>query len=298
MPEPRQILSGSVRNAASGASFIGKTAGTSQINVTVVLKRKRDIQQADLHRHALLRPHERPVTDHAAFAEQYGASTEAVDAIRAFAATHGLTVTNVDQLRRVIGLSGPVSNMEQAFGTLLHDYAIGRRTYRGRRGPLLLPPNIIPHVEAVLGLDNRPVAKPRVKSRNVQASYYPQELAALYNFPRGEGTGQTVALIELGGNYGQQDLQTYFAASGLTHAPTIRTISVTQNVPVPYGQDPDSDGEVMLDVEVVGAMAPGVTIVVYFAENTDQGFYQATSQAVHDQATTAVSISWGSPEKE
>ena len=298
MPEPRQILSGSVRNAASGASFIGKTAGTSQINVTVVLKRKRDIQQADLHRHALLRPHERPVTDHAAFAEQYGASTEAVDAIRAFAATHGLTVTNVDQLRRVIDLSGPVSNMEQAFGTLLHDYAIGRRTYRGRRGPLLLPPNIIPHVEAVLGLDNRPVAKPRVKSRNVQASYYPQELAALYNFPRGEGTGQTVALIELGGNYGQQDLQTYFAASGLTHAPTIRTISVTQNVPVPYGQDPDSDGEVMLDVEVVGAMAPGVTIVVYFAENTDQGFYQATSQAVHDQATTAVSISWGSPEKE
>jgi hypothetical protein len=36
----------------------------------------------------------------------------------------------------------------------------------------------------------------------------------------------------------------------------------------------------------------------YFAENTDQGFYQGTSQAVHDPATTAVSISWGSPEKE
>jgi kumamolisin len=298
MPEPRQILSGSARNAAVGARLIGKTDGAAQISVTVVLKRKGDIQRADLHRHALLKPHERPITDRAAFAEQYGASSEAVDAIRTFATMHGLTVTNVDQLRRVIELSGTVSSMEQAFGTLLHDYAIGRGTYRGRRGPLLLPPEIIPHVEAVLGLDNRPVAKPRLRSRNVQASYYPQELAALYNFPKGDGSGQTVALIELGGNYGQQDLQTYFAASGLTRAPTVRSMSVTQNVPVPYGQDPDSDGEVMLDIEVAGAMAPGATIVVYFAENTDQGFYQATSLAVHDPATTAVSISWGSPEKD
>jgi kumamolisin len=298
MPEPRQILPGSARNAAAGARFIGKTDGTSQISVTVVLKRKRDIQQADLHRHALLRPHERPIIDHAAFAEQYGASSEAIAAIRRFAATHGLTVTNVDQPRRVIDLSGSVSNMEQAFGTILHDYAIGRRTYRGRRGPLLLPPEIIPYVEAVLGLDNRPVAKPRVRSRNVQASYYPQELATLYNFPKGDGSGQTVALIELGGNYGQQDLQTYFTASGLSATPTVRSVSVTQNVPVPYGQDPDSDGEVMLDIEVVGAMAPGATIIAYFAENTDQGFYQATSRAVHDPATTAVSISWGSPERD
>ena len=298
MPEPRQILSGSARNAAAGARLVGKTDGAAQISVTVVLKRKQDIQRADLHRHALLKPHERPIIDHVAFAEQYGASSEAIDAIRTFAAAHGLTVTNVDQPRRVIELSGTVSNMEQAFGTLLHDYAIGRATYRGRRGPLLLPPEIIPHVEAVLGLDNRPVAKPRLRSRNVQASYYPQELAALYNFPQGDGAGQTVALIELGGNYGQQDLQTYFADSGLTRAPTVRSVSVTQNVPVPYGQDPDSDGEVMLDIEVAGAMAPGATIVVYFAENTDQGFYQATSLAVHDSATSAVSISWGSPEKD
>jgi kumamolisin len=50
-------------------------------------------------------------------------------------------------------------------------------------------------------------------------------------------------------------------------------VSVTQNVPIPYGQDPDSDGEVMLDIEVAGAMAPGATTVVYFSENTDQGFY-------------------------
>jgi hypothetical protein len=128
MPEPRQILPGSARDAAAGARLIGKTDGTSQISVTVVLKRKRDIQPADLHRHALLVPDGRPIVDHAAFADQYGASNDAVDAIRAFAASHGLSVTNVDQLRRVITLSGSVANMEQTFGTLLHDYAIGGKT--------------------------------------------------------------------------------------------------------------------------------------------------------------------------
>jgi hypothetical protein len=85
MPEPSQILSGSARNAAAGARLIGKTDSVAQISVTVVLKRKRDIQRADLHRHALLKPHERPITDRAAFAEHYGASSEAIDAIRGFA---------------------------------------------------------------------------------------------------------------------------------------------------------------------------------------------------------------------
>src|SRR5260370_13836799 len=64
---------------------------------------------------------------------------------------------------------------------------------------------------------------------------------------------------------------------------------------------PDSaDGEVMLDIEVAGAIAPGAKIVVYFAPNTDQGFLDAITTAVHDSANqpSAISISWGSPESQ
>ncbi len=35
------------------------------------------------------------------------------------------------------------------------------------------------------------------------------------------------------------------------------------------------DGEVMLDIEVAGAIAPDAKIVVYFAPNTDAGFLDA-----------------------
>jgi kumamolisin len=66
----------------------------------------------------------------------------------------------------------------------------------------------------------------------------------------------------------------------------------------PTGDPTTADGEVMLDIEVAGALAPGATIVVYFAPNTDQGFLDAITTAVHDATNrpTIVSISWGGPE--
>jgi kumamolisin len=54
----------------------------------------------------------------------------------------------------------------------------------------------------------------------------------------------------------------------------------------------------MLDIEVAGALAPAAQIGVYFAPNTEQGFIDAVTQAVHDQTLkpSVVSISWGGPE--
>jgi kumamolisin len=54
----------------------------------------------------------------------------------------------------------------------------------------------------------------------------------------------------------------------------------------------------MLDIEVTGAIAPGAKIVAYFADNTDAGFLNAITTAVHDSTNnpSVVSISWGGPE--
>ena len=53
-----------------------------------------------------------------------------------------------------------------------------------------------------------------------------------------------------------------------------------------------------LDIEVVGAVAPGARMAVYFAQNTDQGFLDAVTTAVHDTTNqpSIISISWGGPE--
>jgi kumamolisin len=50
----------------------------------------------------------------------------------------------------------------------------------------------------------------------------------------------------------------------------------------PDGPSRDANGEVMLDIEVAGAVAPRAKIVVYFAPNTDEGFLNALTTAIHD----------------
>jgi kumamolisin len=53
-----------------------------------------------------------------------------------------------------------------------------------------------------------------------------------------------------------------------------------------------------LDIQIVGAVAPGAHLVVYFAPNMDQGFLDAITKATHDtsNAPSIISISWGGPE--
>jgi kumamolisin len=54
----------------------------------------------------------------------------------------------------------------------------------------------------------------------------------------------------------------------------------------------------MLDIEVVGAIANQAKIAVYFAPNTDAGFLDAITTAIHDTTLkpSVISISWGGPE--
>jgi kumamolisin len=129
------------------------------------------------------------------------------------------------------------------------------------------------------------------------ATFTPTQLAALYGFPAGSGQGECIAIIELGGGYRPTDLQRYF--SGLQVAqPRVLAVSVDHGKNHPTGSGNGPDGEVMLDIEVAGAIAPSAKIVVYFAPNTDAGFLDAIAAAIHDTTNkpSVISISWGGPE--
>jgi kumamolisin len=131
---------------------------------------------------------------------------------------------------------------------------------------------------------------PRTRS----VSYTPKQLAAFYGFPtNATGVGTKVAVIELGGGYVQADLNKYFTSLGLTVKPVVfHGIDGAKNAP---GDPNGADGEVMLDLCIIGAMAPGAELHCYMAPNTDAGFLDAINQAITD-GMTAISISWGAPE--
>lgn len=132
------------------------------------------------------------------------------------------------------------------------------------------------------------------KHNTTGVSYTPKQLAAFYGFPKGfDGSGKNVAVIELGGSYSQPDLDAYFHSLGLTVKPVIfHSIDGAKNSPLVVN---DADGEVMLDLCVIGGSAPGVQMHCYTALNTDASFLKAIEQAIADKMD-AISISWGAAE--
>lgn len=220
--------------------------------------------------------------------------------IEDFAREHGLAVAAIEPARRLIRLSGTAAQFQAAFQTTLAHYHDGKRTFRARSGALKLPTDLLPVVESVLGMDSRPAAKPRLVFRpaaQVSSSFLPSNVARLYAFPTAvTGKGQCIALIELGGGFNNSDTTAAFKAMGLS-PPTVVAVSVDggKNTPSP---DDGADGEVALDIQVAGGAAPAARIAVYFAPNTDAGFVDAITSAVHDTTNTpsVISISWGSAE--
>lgn len=90
----------------------------------------------------------------------------------------------------------------------------------------------------------------------------------------------------------------YFSSIGVP-SPIVKSVSVSGGHNNPVGNPNSADGEVMLDIEVAGAVAPKSKIVVYYAPNTDDGFLNAITSAIHDSHNmpSVISISWGASEK-
>jgi kumamolisin len=235
------------------------------------------------------------------FEATFGAKDADLNAVANFAAKFGLTVVAGRKASSSVVLSGSAAQFQKAFDVELYHYQYDHGTYRGREGFVRVPVELKGVVAGVFGLDNRPFARPhnvRPRSAGPEAtSFNPQDLAAIYNFPTGvTGAGQTVGIIELGGGYRPKDLKTYFKNIHVAVTGTLSTVSVDQGNNAPGG---DADVEVMLDIEVVSAVAPGANVVVYFAPDaSDKSFLDAVEAAVHDKtnAPSVISISWGGPE--
>jgi kumamolisin len=316
MPDQLVPLSGSERSELPSATPAGAPLDEGQvITVTVLLRRRAEVP-AEL----VQGPQTITKTE---LGEQYGADPADAQLVTEVLGGYGLTVTESHLESRRLKVSGTIAAMQTAFGTTLtavssqHPDGTGDVEHRYRTGSLSVPAPLSGVVTAVLGLDDRPQARPQFRrhpeygsraaaepedgtepeKKKKPASGVPltaPQVASFYKFPDGsDGTGQAVAIIELGGGYRPQDLSTYFSGLGLS-VPSVTAVGVGKGKNSP-GQE--ADGEVELDIEVVGGVAPGAAQYVYFATNTDAGFIDAISEAVHATPTPiAVSISWGQSE--
>jgi kumamolisin len=298
-------LRGSERAPLKDARRVGGVDPQRQMQVTVTVRRRSSHDDPEALAAIGSQPG-RLTRDE--FAERFGADPEDLRKVEEFARAHGLEVVEASAPRRTVVLGGSIGDMSAAFGVDLALYEhpeLG--LFRGRVGPVYVPAELADVVEGVFGLDDRPQVRPHIRHlskegaepRAATHAYGPHEVARLYQFPTGlDGTGQTVAIIELGGGYEPEDLETYFDGLGISPQPEVSSVSVDGARNTPEGPK-GADAEVMLDIEVVGAVAPGAKIVVYFAPNTTAGFLDAITTAVQDaqDAPSVISISWGEAEK-
>jgi kumamolisin len=310
--EYRIPLLGSERTPLPGFHILRRTNPASIIHVTLLLRPgPHPLPLEPLEEMAARLPQERHYLTREEYAAAHGADPAGIHKVLQFAAAHGLKPEGVDKAARMVHLLGTAAAISQAFSVDLFVYQrIGSQSvqrYRGRTGPIYIPAELDGIVEAVMGLDDRPQARPYLRHRRQfggawphagRLSYSPDRVARYYNFPAGvTGQRQCIGIVALQGGYVLRDLRIYFERLGIP-APQIAAVSVqgAQNGPILDPNGPDS--EAMLDIEVAGVIAPGARIVVYFAPSTASGFFRAIMRAIHDKFNrpSVISISWGGAE--
>jgi kumamolisin len=283
------ILSGSNRAHPANAAFMGKPAADESLEITCILRRKDGAPKTPAGR-----------LSHQQFERVQGTDPADIEAVERFANEHDFSIVRNNPAARSVTLAGKFGALAEAFGADVDLRRVNGKTMRTRQGSLWLHPLLEGRVVAVFGFDQRPIAatRHRVLPRTEQTvAYTPIQVAKAYNFPVNKGANQTIALIELGGGFSSSDLMTYWQQLSLPMV-NVTAIGVDGAKNSPSGDPESADGEVTLDIQVAGAVAPAARIAVYFGANTDQGFYDAISTAIHDNARkpSVISISWGMPE--
>ena len=245
------------------------------------------------------------------FAQHHGAAAADIAKVAAFAKAHGLAVVESSAARRSVVLSGTAAALSEAFGD---DAAAVRarrrhlpRPHRHRSASRPTSPasskacsasttgrRPTPHFQ-VLGADGSAIARARRQPRSRRRSS-----PTLYDFPTGaDGSGQCIAIIELGGGFKPADLSAYFTGARAAGARRSRRSRRRRPQPSDQRQQRRRRG----DARHRGRRRrsrPRRPSSSTSRRTPSQGFLDAITTAVHDNVNkpSVISISWGSAEIE
>ncbi|MFE0459953.1 protease pro-enzyme activation domain-containing protein [Kitasatospora sp. NPDC058965] len=293
------VVRGDVLPAVSQAARTGSVAADQRISVAVSLTQR---DPAGLHAFlARVTDPASPQYQHyltvAQFADRFGAAPKDVAAVTGYLAAQGLQVSGVTANRLTVEASGTAAQVAKAFGTSLATYRDGRdgRTFFANTTAPVLPAGIASVVSDVSGLNDYAkyrhfdTAAPHAAAK-APTGLGPTAARSAYNLTSTlsagyNGAGSTVGLLEFSG-YQQSNVAAYDKYFALqTGTPTV--VSAGGGTTDLSGQD-----EVELDIEVVQALAPGATVKVYEAPNSDAGETAIYAKLVSDDVPV-ISISWG-----
>ena len=325
-------IPGSRRPSIPEAKLLGRSDPAQRISLSIYARQNPHPPEAAVRSLDALStdlPGKRRYLSNEQFNAVYGADPADLEKIATWAKAKKLDVVETSVPMRRVQVQGAIQDVERAFSLELNEYQHPQDgQYRGREGEVHVPVELFGIVDGVFGLDTRRVGRPR-RRRNVSrvvaldtlkttpgnlfpGAFFPPQVAHLYNYPANlDGAKQNIAIFAFNGapspdphgGYSLPALQTYFEQVLGGKTPTIKDVVVQGpgNDPGPDSEasdeQGDSTGEVMLDMCVVGSVAPAANIFVYFTEFTSQGWLDALHEAIAgDNAISVISISYGNPE--
>lgn len=287
------VLKGSERHHLAGSKAISQSNPDEYIELTIKVRGKKALP--DLND----RPDKQ--ISHEELENEYGADDVDIKIVIDVLTSFGLEHISSIPAARSIHMGGTVKTMESAFNVKLMSYTHKSGDFRGRVGYVHVPATLEDIITAVFGLDSRKMISKK-RHPNVRSSvsiadavrrawFFPAEIAGIYNFPEGDGAGQSIGILEFGGGFFPDDLKS-FCNIAKVQVPNVIPISVDHT---PTNSTDEAMTEVMMDIEIIAGVCPKATIPVYFGHFTERGWVNILDKAIHDKVNfpSILSISYG-----
>jgi kumamolisin len=298
--DPEAALSGNTVAGLNQAARIADEDAGKIIDVQLGLKLRNRAQLDDLIRRVSTpgSPEYGHYLTPAQFGAQFGPTAAQVDQATAFLRANGLQVTAAVPGSTLVDARGTVAAVQQALHAQIGHYREpgGHEFFANDTAPAL-PSSLAANIAGVQGLNNRhqrhhPGVQPRVCPPTCAGTpYTPTQLRTGFGLTTAPltaltGTGQTLGLLELDG-FQPANLAGYNTAYSLpAFAPQKPQKLTVGPGPTPAISNP-GEMEVELDIEVMHALAPGATILVFEGQNSDTGVNDTYGCMVNPNAGTS-----------
>lgn len=300
-PTGRVALAGEAVTTLGHAAHTGSVAPGQKLGLEVSLT-PRNKPELDAFVKAVSDPHSSSYKHYltvAQYAAEYGATQAQIAQVTAYLEGEGLSVGQVTANHLTLPVSGTAAQVEKAFAVSLGTYESSGKSFYANTAAPSLPASIASVVSGVAGLSDQALHTNSLRSAaatsHAGTTLTPTLAREGYNLTSDissgyKGTGETIGLAEFSA-YSASDVARYNSnySLGATAAGVVKVDGGTTDT---SGEDEDE-----LDIEVDYALAPGATVKVYEAPNSDAGEV-ALYAAFASNDVPVVSSSWGEPETE
>jgi len=239
------------------------------------------------------------------FTERFGPSQQDYEAVKSYAASHGLAVVGESRNRMNVDVAGRVADIETALHVTMQVYqhpTENRTFYAADREPA---PDLSVQLWHIAGLENYSIPRPALVRRKPiegastlattgsgpSASFLGSDMRAAYYGGTLTGTGQSLGLLEY---YGTDlaDLNTYYANVHQTNNVPITLLSTDGTSTSCTEASGCDDTEQTLDMTQALGMAPGLSKLVMYVGSTDAAIFNAMATANPLNAQLSSSWTW------